>query len=674
MIPMICLAMLAYLAGSVCAAFLNGDGARRAAAAGAAAGALLGLAPALRVLATGEMLGLVLPSSVPVLALVLRLDPLGAFFLALIGLITVPVVIYGAGYMKDAEGRRRDQRLAGTMLNLFLLSMSLVTMAGNMFTFLLSWEGMALASYFLVILESENPEALSAGRWYAGMAHAGFGLVLAALLLLGLPTLGADFEAMRAASASIPAGTRDAIFLLVLLGFGSKAGLVPLHVWLPKAHPAAPSHVSALMSGVMLTIGLYGLLRVGFDLLGGGPPWWGGVVLGLGAISALKGVLYALVENDLKRLLAHSSVENIGIVFMGVGLGLIFRGYGMTSLAAMALVAALYHALNHAAFKALLFLGAGAVQRATGTRDMEEMGGLIKRMPQTAALFLIGSAAIAGLPPLNGFASEWMIFQSLMSGARVPHPFFAAMMALAAGALALTGGLAAACFVKAFGIPFLALPRSHRAEKAREVGRAMRLGMALLAACCLLLGVLPSPATRFLAGSLRGIAGLDITEARFRFGWGMQGPGGLSRMSPPILALCLAIAIGALPVALRIIGASRALRRGDTWGCGRLAQTPRMEYTSRAFAEPLRRVFADFYRPTKDLTVDFHPESRYFVRSIEYRSRIRSWFEDYLYRPLFSLVRPLGGGGRLIQSGSVHLYITYILLALLAGLLLARWL
>ena len=428
------------------------------------------------------------------------------------------------------------------------------------------------------------------------------------------------------------------------------------------------------MSGVMVKLGIYGLLRVGLDLLGGGPAWWGGLLLALGAASALGGILSALVENDLKRLLAHSSVENIGIICIALGIGFVFRSFGMTGLAILALAAALYHVLNHAAFKGLLFLGSGAILQATGTRNMEQMGGLIKRMPRTAALFLVGAAAIAALPPLNGFASEWMIFQSLLAGVSVPYPLMAAMMAVAAGILALTGGLAAACFVKAFGIPFLAMPRSRRSAEAREAPPSMQLAMAALATACVVLGVLPFSAAPLLSNAFRDLPGLSGARAAFRMGVVMEaGPGGAS-ISPTILALCLLAAGALLPWALMATGAARAARRGETWACGRATLTSRMEYTSTAFAEPLRRVFADLYRPTKDLSIDFHPESKYFVRSIQYKSRMRTWFENTFYRPVFDLARPLAGTGRFIQSGSLHLYVAYIVAALLLLLLLARWL
>ena len=685
------LLMVASYAGAAVAAFIPEETkSRRSAAILAAAGALAGALAAAAALFSGGTFGLELPSALPALALVFRVDALGAAFLLLIGLVAAPAALYGIGYAPDHHAGRGNgpgapesgargagapgRRLARVMLPLFLLAMSLLVTAHSVFTFLLFWEAMSLASYLLVVGPGDRPENLDAGRWYFGMAHAGFALIAAALWLLAAGTAAGRFDEIRAIAPGFAATPRLAVFLLALCGFASKAGLVPLHVWLPKAHPAAPSHVSALMSGVMLKMGLYGLLRIGLDLLGGGPPWWGGLILALGAVSALGGILPALVENDLKRLLAYSSVENLGIVFMAAGIGFVFHSYGMAGLAALALAAALYHAINHAAFKGLLFLGSGAILQATGTRDMEEMGGLIKKMPQTAACFLVGAAAIAALPPLNGFASEWMIFQSLLAGAALPHPFMAAMMAIAAGILALTGGLAAACFVKAFGIPFLAMPRSDRAARAQEVPASMRLGMGLLASACVLLGVLPFAVAPVLSRAFRDVPGLAEERAAFRIGLLMEAGSGPSSISPAVLAACLLAAGAALLAALRLAGASRRTRPADTWGCGRAAQTARMEYTSTAFAEPLRRVFADLYRAQKDLEIEFHPESKYFVRSIQYQSRLRAFIEEAIYRPLFDLARPLASTGRLIQSGSLHLYIAYIVAALLALLLLARWL
>ncbi len=374
------LMLAGYGFGATAAALAPDDGAaRRWTAAGAVVGAAAGLVLALGVFITGVSFALEAPALLSVGdGLVFRLDPLGAFFLTLVGLVAVPSAVYGAGYSKVYQGRH-SLRFLGAMLNLFLLTMSLVPCAANVLTFLLMWEGMSLTSYFLVMTEADEPDTVHAGGWYLAMTHAGLALILAAFLLLVAGAETSTFAALRAGAPALSPTTRDAVFILAMLGFGSKAGIVPLHVWLPRAHPAAPSHVSALMSGVMIKMGVYGVLRVGLDVLGGGPAWWGALLIGLGGLSAVLGVLYALMENDLKRLLAYSSVENIGLVFIGVGAGALFLSLGLTSAAGLAFAAGLYHALNHAAFKGLLFLGAGSVLHATHTRDMNRLGGRGRR-------------------------------------------------------------------------------------------------------------------------------------------------------------------------------------------------------------------------------------------------------------------------------------------------------
>jgi len=641
---------------------------------GAVTGGAASLGLALEVFVTGVPFVLEVPTLLSVAdGLAFRLDALGAFFLGLVGLVAVPCGLYGAGYTEAYEGRY-SLRLLGAMFNLFLLTMSLVACAGNVLTFLLMWEGMSLTSYFLVLTETEEPDTILAGVWYLAMTHAGLALVLAAFLLLAAGATTTAFADLRMAAAALSPTTRNVVFLLAILGFGSKAGIVPLHVWLPRAHPAAPSHVSALMSGVMIKLGVYGLLRVGLDLLGGGPAWWGALLIGLGALSALIGVLYALMENDLKRLLAYSSVENIGLVFIGLGAGFLFLSLRVTPAALLAFSAALYHALNHAAFKGLLFLGAGSVLHATHTRDMNRLGGLIRGMPWTAAFFLTGSLAIAGLPPLNGFVSEWLLFQSLLPGIGSPVLLVAPLLTLAVGVLALTGGLAAAGFVKAFGITFLAIPRSPAAEHVRESPRSMRIGMGILATACAGFGLAAVVLLPALAAALAGPAGLPAPAARFGSGLSLSMPGGFARISPILVALGLVLVAAGAWLGVRAFGGRRALRVSETWGCGRVIQTPRMEYTSTAFAEPLRRVFAELYRPTQDLSIDFHPESRYFVQSIEYRSEIVPWFERYLYAPLVARIRRWGIQARAIQSGSAHAYLTYLVIALvgLLALLLVR--
>jgi hydrogenase-4 component B len=635
---------------------------------GAGAGILLGVI----VICTGIPFSLILPDLLPFGGgFVLHLDALGSFFLILIGLVAIPAAIYGYGYTAAYEDGRSSLRFLGVMFNLFLLSMALVSMAGNVFTFLMMWEGMSLTSYFLVMTESNHESTIRAGNWYAAMTHIGLAFLMAAFILLMNGGSG-SFTELRTNAAGLPLATRNVIFLLAFFGFGSKAGIVPLHVWLPKAHPAAPSHVSALMSGVMIKLGVYGFLRVTLDLLGGGPAWWGSLVLIFGVISAVLGVLYALMEHDLKRLLAYHSVENIGIIFIGIGTGLIFHSYGLMSLAALGIIGGLYHTLNHASFKGLLFLGAGSVLHATGTRNMEKMGGLIKRMPWTALFFLIGAAAISALPPLNGFVSEWIVFQSLLAGFNIPKPELAVLMPLAMGMLALTSGLAAACFVKAFGISFLALPRSPEAENAQEASFSMLFGMGFLALTCIFLGLAPMLIVPFLGKVIGGLGELPATITGLTFNLSLQTPEAFGQISPALVALGLAVILGLIPILLRLFRVNRSLHFGETWGCGRTGQTPRMEYTATAFAEPLKRVFAELYRPTKELSIGFHPDSKYFIDSIEYKSEITPLFERWLYDPLLRLIHLISRQIRRLQAGSLHLYLAYIAILLIILLLIAR--
>jgi hydrogenase-4 component B len=444
--------------------------------------------------------------------------------------------------------------------------------------------------------------------------------------------------------------------------------MIPLHIWLPRAHPAAPSHVSALMSGVMIKLGVYGIVRVAFDWLGVGPLWWGGTILAAGAISGVLGVLYALVDADLKRLLAYSSVENIGIIMLGVGAAMLFQAFNLPGLAALALVAGLFHTLNHAVFKSLLFMAAGAVLHAAHTRNMEELGGLIKRMPQTAVFFLVGSLAIAALPPFNGFFSEWLTFQSLLLSFQISAHTVNLIFMLGVAALALTSGLAAACFVRAFGITFLALPRSESAAHACEVVWTMRAPMALLALACIVFGIAPS---LILAPVESAVLDLTGQHADMQFNLtAVVANGGFGWVAPFWIALGLCAFLVAIPLALWLMGANRQRRYYETWGCGRALQTARFEYTATAFANPFKRVFALLYRPVKKLDIDFHPESRYFVRTIAYYNEGRLIFEDALYRPLLHMIQAVAREARVLQSGNVHGYLVYILVALVALLIL----
>ncbi len=669
------LVVFGYLSGAVFSLPGRHPVARFLVAAGGAIAALASLALACAVLAgaRGPVLSLGWFALAP---FALRLDPLGAFFLLVVAVVGLASSIYGFGYTRGS--RPSSLRVSGVSLNLLLLALSLQVMADNPLTFLILWESMSLAACALVLSDPGQPGAVSAANWYLGVTHAGFAALAAMFFVLAGGDLAASFAQIRAASLS--AGARDAVFVCALVGFGTKAGLIPVHVWLPRAHPVAPSHGSAVMSGVVLKMGVYGMVRVLFDLGGAGAvpvaPWWGIVVLVLGTLSALFGVLYALMQHDLKRLLAYHSIENVGIIYMGLGASLLFLAYHLPVLAALALVAALFHTLNHACFKGLLFLGAGAVVHATHTRNIEAMGGLITRMPVTAFTFLVGSAAISALPPLNGFASEWLLFQSMLGGVRIPVPAVALLMPIGVGLLALTGGLAAACFVKAFGITFLAIPRSTEAESAVEAPRSMLAAMLVLAGACAALGLAAFAVVAQLAAVASGLPGFTDAGALRSAGapFVTVMPTGLGQMSPP------AIALGLVAVALVVVAALRAfaprfrLRREETWGCGRLVQTPRMQYTATAFAQPLRRVFAELYRPDEDLTVEVHPDSKYFIRGITYESEVRPFVERLIYAPSVALVRRVARAVRGVQAGSIHLYLVYVCIALVALLLAARWL
>jgi hydrogenase-4 component B len=600
---------------------------------------------------------------VPLGGLELTLDPLGGLFLALIGFAAVPASVYAMGYA-DGGGRGRSAYVV------FVVSMCLVPLAANMMTFVIAWELMSLASYLLVLHDQESKESIQAGWIYAVMTHAGLACLLAGMLLLGADAASLRFADWRSAAPALAPTTRNAAFVLLALGFAGKAGVIPLHVWLPLAHPAAPSHVSALMSGVMIKLGVYGLLRVSLDWLGPGPSWWGAALLVAGAASSVIGVLYALVEHDLKRLLAFHSIENIGIILLGIGSAALYRVAGLDALAILGLVAALYHTINHAAFKALLFLGAGAVVHATGTRNMEAMGGLIKRMPWTAACFLIGSAAIAALPPLNGFVSEWLTFLALFQNARLDAIGQNLVFTLGIASLALTGGLAMACFVKAFGITFLALPRSDAAAGAHEASAPMRLGMLALAAACVALGLGPTLVVPALGSVAAAV--LRTPPPAAGANWlTLRVSGDFASLSTAAIALALALAFLVPLAVLRLVGASRRTRGYETWGCGRIVQTARMEYTATAFANPFKRVFDFFYRPTKRLDIEFHPESRFFVQRIEYENPTRSIFDDWLYRPALDLMHAGARAVGALQSGSTNQYLAYILAALLLMLVLA---
>lgn len=634
--------------------------------------ALSGGALSLNILVTGKTLTVVFPRVVPFTELTLRIDSLAAFFIFVISVATLAVSVYSIGYGREYFGKNNIGYL-GLLFNFFIITMIMVVAANNIMLFLFAWELMSLVSFLLVMYEHKYAQVRSAGFVYVVMTHIGTLFLVLGFLLLYRQTGSFEFDKLALGAVDLPPMMKNVIFIAMLTGFGTKAGIVPLHIWLPKAHPAAPSHVSALMSGIMVKTALYGLIRVLFGILGAGPVWWGILVLVLGTVSALLGIMYALMEHDLKRLLAFSSVENVGIILLGLGAALVFAGAGKPAYAAVALTAGLFHILNHAIFKGLLFLGAGSIHMAAHTRDVEKMGGLIKKMPWTALFFLIGSVSISALPPFNGFVSEWLTFQSLLSlGFQLSDTVVNILAPVFGAGLALTGALAAACFVKAFGISFLALPRCRNAEQAREVSPSMRLGMALLAVLCLVLGIFPALVFRLTDGVSRTLVGAGVYENLAGGGWftTISIPAGTASMAPLVLSLALILAVPAVLLLARFTGGRTARRVEETWNCG-MNLTPAMEYTATSFSKPIRIIFRLIFRPTRDISLE-HRGLPYFAHTIRYHGRIKPVFEDLLYRPVTSVVLYLSCKTRALQSGSIHTYLTYIFVTMVVLLLFAR--
>ena len=502
------------------------------------------------------------------------------------------------------------------------------------------------------------------------MAHIDAGCLLVGFALLMQVSGSAEFASFRAAAAQLSVGQQAAAFVLFFLGFGIKAGVIPFHIWLPAAHPVAPSNISALLSGIVLKAGIYGMARIFLEDLGVLPSWAGLLVLILGVASAVLGVLYALMEHDLKRLLAYHSIENIGIILIGLGAALVFRVAGHPQLAAVALIAALFHTLNHAIFKCLLFLGAGSVLHSTGTRNMEELGGLIRPMPVTALCFLIGAVAISGLPPLNGFVSEWLTYQSLLAGFRATGGLTRILFPLAGSMLALTGALAAACFVKAFGITFLALPRGGKSSPVHEAPRSMLLGMACLTCACLALGLGVTWFLRVFDALTEQVLGWRV-GANLITGSGLVLSAGARHggtVSTAVIAIALLVLL--IPAALLVsIGTRRfAPRRGPAWDCGLPGLTEENEYTATAFSKPLRMIFSVLYQPRREIQAVFDV-SPYFPKAIRFESEIEPTFEKRLYGPLKDLLLRFATRMRAIQAGSIHAYLAYIFVTLVLLLL-----
>jgi hydrogenase-4 component B len=604
-------------------------------------------------------------AGVPFLVYGFHADALSAYFNLILSLLATAVSIYSLGYLRPLDNQK-PLGVLGFFYNLLLLSLTAVFTASNAFFFLLAWETMALSAYFLVSFEHRREETRRAGILFLVMSHAGTGCLAIGFLLLIAHSGSLDFSSFAAAAATLTPPWQTAIFLLFFAGFGVKAGIIPLHIWLPEAHPVAPSNISALMSGIVIKTGIYGMVRVFLEFLGVPPLWAGTIVLTVGVVSALLGVLYALMEHDLKRLLAYHSIENIGIILIGLGAALMFLKLGHNRLAALALIAGLYHTMNHAIFKCLLFLGAGSVVHSTGTRNMEKMGGLIRRMPITALCFLVGAIAISGLPPLNGFVSEWLTYQALLGGFGTTEQLVRLLFPVAGGLLALTAALAATCFVKAFGITFLALPRGAEAENAHETDSCSLAGMAILAVACVALGLgatLFMPVFDGITAHLMGVSmSGDLTGAH---GWVLTAGTMRGGTVSPLAIAVLLMVLAALPAMLWLwLGRKGIQTVGPTWDCGLPGLTAQNEYTAFAFSKPLRMIFAALYQPHREIEAEYEI-SPYYPKAIHFGSEIESPFEERLYDPLQKRILTLAGRMRAIQAGSIHAYLTYIFIALI---------
>jgi hydrogenase-4 component B len=633
------------------------------------AGAIFGGLAAMLGIFQGTPVRCSVSSGIPLFAYSFDYDALAGFFNLTLAILAGTVSLYSFGYLRHFEGKR-NIGFFGFLFHLLLLSLTIVFTAANAFLFLIGWEVMALVAYGLVTYYHEDQESRRSGLLYIVMAHIDAGCLLVGFALLMQVSGSAEFASFRAAAAQLSVGQQAAAFVLFFLGFGIKAGVIPFHIWLPAAHPVAPSNISALLSGIVLKAGIYGMARIFLEDLGVLPSWAGLLVLILGVASAVLGVLYALMEHDLKRLLAYHSIENIGIILIGLGAALVFRVAGHPQLAAVALIAALFHTLNHAIFKCLLFLGAGSVLHSTGTRNMEELGGLIRPMPVTALCFLIGAVAISGLPPLNGFVSEWLTYQSLLAGFRATGGLTRILFPLAGSMLALTGALAAACFVKAFGITFLALPRGGKSSPVHEAPRSMLLGMACLTCACLALGLGVTWFLRVFDALTEQVLGWRV-GANLITGSGLVLSAGAPHggtVSTAVIAIALLVLL--IPAALLVsIGTRRfAPRRGPAWDCGLPGLTEENEYTATAFSKPLRMIFSVLYQPRREIQAVFDV-SPYFPKAIRFESEIEPTFEKRLYGPLKDLLLRFATRMRAIQAGSIHAYLAYIFVTLVLLLL-----
>jgi hydrogenase-4 component B len=645
------------------------EGARRIAFVGSAvASVLTGLSAVAVLLGGAPAQGFQVLHGVSGFALTFAVDELSAWFLLVLSGLAVPIAVFSLGYVRSPHYANRSVFI-GVGFNVLLGTLELVFTASDVIAFLCAWELMTLSTAALVATDHQAQASRRAAYLYLVMSHIATGCLIAGFMTLASMAGSTAFSAILAGNVA-SGSLRHVLFVLFFLGFGVKAGIVPLHIWLPEAHPAAPTNVSALMSGVLVKTGIYGIVRVCAFGIGTPDLYWGVFIVVVGGASAVLGVLYALMQHDLKRLLAYHSIENIGIILLGLGAGMMGLAYGRADLAAIGVAASLYHVMNHAMFKGLLFLGAGNVVTAVGTKQIERFGGLLRRMPWTGGLFLIGALAISGFPPLNGFVSEWLTFQAFLFGFRgSAEPIVHLLFPLGGALLALTAALAAACFVKAFGITFLALPRSPEAAAAVEQPRVTLAPQVFLAALCVGMGLFPG----FVLGAIErvtmGLPGMrppaDFVQGGLVVASGLES---FDHLVPAVFALAL---LGGGGLAWLVARRPRAAcRRVPTWGCGG-ELTAETEYTATAFSKPIMLIFGAIYRPTRHVEplADVSP---YFPREVRYHAEIEPTFERHLYGPLVRAVMRAAEGMKMLQAGSLHAYLAYVI-ALVVGLVLFVW-
>lgn len=632
---------------------------------GATAGIILSLQHILGSDNKTDILDLKMP--IDLISINIRLDSLSAFFILGLSVLVLCVSIYSIGYLTHYYNKK-NIGLFNFLYSTFIISILSVLTAGNMVFFFISWEVMSMVSYFLVVFESENKETRKAGSLYIIMMHVGTAfLMLAFMILYGN---SGSFD-MSGHAGDMTELVRGIVFILFLIGFGTKAGIIPLHIWLPYAHPAASSNVSALMSGIMIKTAIYGIIRFIIGYLGVQALWWGIVILVIGALSTLLSVAYALMSNNIKRLLAYSSIENIGIILMGLGVAMIAISQNNMVLFSLAIIASLFHTFNHALFKGGLFLGAGSIQYSTHTKDMEELGGLVKKMPYTSVFMLCFSLAICAIVPFNGFIGEWFTYQSLFMNISSGSAGLNIVNIFCVAALAMAGAMALACFVKLYGISFLGKPRSNKAAEAKEVPVAMRAGMGILAAACMIFGLFPFIIINLIdkvSTSLGGTSIIDSLQGNFAF---VYYPVKITEgsITPAAIFVLAAVLSFAGYFVIRLIGGKSSIRKYGTWDCGYEDLNSRMQYSATGFSKPLRIVFRLLYRPSRELQVK-EGVSPYYPHSVKYVVKTEKIFEKYMYNPVIRILKNTSRRLKFtIQTGSMHMYLLYIFIALIALML-----